>query len=828
METPGNDDGDGGGTDGRAAVKGRGKYDKDKKNEENEEQESRETKGQDARRYRTPERGSRSRNRGRSKTRSSERKTPEIASLRQTATSIAKSMLGLSAIEPDKVTDIKIKKEILDNDPRYTAERERMEDDDDEVRVVTTPFKRKKGATGTPVQQIPESDKKKKRQSQLNFTPINQNAEATKEARKKETETKEKAKDTKRQTENETNPTHKNDQTTNNRSSEESRQQTNSETKPIKEPTNTNKSEAETTNNNEDKEEDGVKLPPVIQRETQDQIKNPYTKEAENQTTPKRTVSYAKAVNGAQYKLQTHEKKRGKYNRRFEISFSIDEKEITEAKEVQNLRETLTAILKRAQKVDKNAMINTWQESRQMRTIKQIEDIPFTPADMKQYLNHPFDDRRIRRKNNGWRINIALSIPHETFIHFWELSRHEHREIAYVSIKDAPIQSERHYYVGSFLNSSEGQISNLLTAKLQEEIQVPISLAYRSAPLDKKSQDRFWRDAYNKNNQGEGPIWQFAPLALTVYSDTAENSRTAAKSMMEKYGAQDEEGQYPRMPDGTRMRFIPAARFLDMAGKATAEKLFANQIKFNVQQIKLALPMTRIHQKHEAHGNKTTMELLLDMKCEEKGNEPYFRHLTKRWTRDIDKRRYWVSVHKEMYEQALAIMTNLKEELYNRYGEEVSDLVEEPKATQQTGTPKKIETKSTIKSTTSESTLTINTNDRYLNGHARFIIEGMEKLNTNEKEPTLAERRVQENNNWEMEVASKGTDNTMESIVPRRNAEPPDPSQEDNSDTPQTQPRSMTHDSWTRVGDEEDEKRLHQHIRQNTPPKPGVTPGLTN
>ena len=291
---------------------------------------------------------------------------------------------------------------------------------------------------------------------------------------------------------------------------------------------------------------------------------------------------------------------------------------------------------------------------------------------------------------------------------------------------------------------------------------------------------------------------------------------------MEKYGAQDAEGQYPRMPDGTRMRFIPAARFLDMAGKSTAEKLFANQIKFNAQQIKLALPITRIHQQHEAHGNKTTMELLLEMKCEDKGNEPYFRHLTKRWTREIDKKRYWVSVHKEMYEPALEIMKNLKLELQSRYGDEVSDLVEESE-TKNAGKPKKIETKSTIKSTTSESTLTIDTNDRYLNGHARFIIEGMEKLHTNESEPTLAEQRAQENNNWEMEVATKGTDNTMESVVPRQN-EPPDPNNDQNSDTPRTQTKSISQDSWTRVGNEADEQRLHQHIKKNTPTKPGVTP----
>ena len=834
MDKPGKDDGGGGGKEERGA-RGRGKYDKETTNKKGEGRKE-EMKGRATGRQATPERRTKTKQRSRSKTRSSERKTPERAnSIRKTATSIAKSMLGLNAIEQEKVTNIKIKKEILETDHRYTAEKGGMEADEEEVQVVSTPFKRKKGDTGTPVQQIPEHEKKKKRQSHLNFTPVNQDTEETREARKKETEQKDEDKDKKREKENEANSTHKTEQQTKDRSSENQENQ-----KPRETGTNTsneqkneskleaeNKTEAENQNKTNEKEEDeALEPPPDIQRATQEPIQNPYKTGAaiENQTTPKRTLSYAKAVDGEQTKLRTQEKKRGKYNRRFEITFSVDEKEITEAKEVQHLREALTAILKRAKKVDKNAMINTWQEHRQMRTIKEIEDIPFTPADMKQYLNHPFNDRRIRKKNSGWRINMALSIPHETFIHFWELSRHEHREIQYVSIKDAPIQSERHYYVGSFLNSSEGQISELLNLKLQEETQVPINLAYRNAPLDKKSQDRFWRDAYNRNNQGEGPIWQFAPLALTVYSDTAENSRMAAKYLMEKYGSQDGEGQYPRMPDGTRMRFIPAARFLDMAGKSTAEKLFANQIKFNVQQIKLALPITRIYQRHEEHGDKTTMELLLAMRCEDKGNEPYFRHLTKRWTREIDKKKYWVSVHKEMYEPAMEIMKNLKFELHSRYGEKVSDLVEEPEATKNTGKPRKIETKSTIKSNTSESTLTIDTNDRYLNGHARFIIEGMEKLHTNESEPTLAEQRAQENNNYEMEVASKGTDNTMESIVPRHN-EPPDPNNDQNNDTPKTQPKSVTQDSWTRVGDEADEQRLHQYIKKTTPTKPGVAPG---
>ena len=68
-------------------------------------------------------------------------------------------------------------------------------------------------------------------------------------------------------------------------------------------------------------------------------IENPYKKQmpklAETEKTQKdaptptsnnkQTVSYANALKGNQTKLQTHAKKRGKHNHRFEISFLIED-----------------------------------------------------------------------------------------------------------------------------------------------------------------------------------------------------------------------------------------------------------------------------------------------------------------------------------------------------------------------------------------------------------------------------------------------------------------------------------------------------------------------
>lgn len=89
-------------------------------------------------------------------------------SLRNTATSIAQSMLGLVAPTQETITSIQIKKEIIESDPKYTAQQKNK---DDKVMKIAMPQKRKKEDNGMAVQAVMENEKKKQRQSQLNFTP---------------------------------------------------------------------------------------------------------------------------------------------------------------------------------------------------------------------------------------------------------------------------------------------------------------------------------------------------------------------------------------------------------------------------------------------------------------------------------------------------------------------------------------------------------------------------------------------------------------------------------------------------------------------------------
>ena len=592
---------------------------------------------------------------------------------------------------------------------------------------------------------------------------------------------------------------------------------------------NTTQKQKETTPTRNEREETNrtttnkTNTKPTEAKETDTNTKEQTEAPTPTSSNQKQTISYAVAANGGQALLRTQEKKRGKNNRRFEVSFTIEETaNHNPESELLNIRNTLTAILKRAKHVDKNSMINTWRESSHMRTIEKVEDFPFTPNDFKMYLNHPYKDRKVLRRNSGWRINLSFSIPHELFLHYWELSKREYREVPYVTLKDAPMQSERYYNCGTFLNSSDGQLTSQLVEGLTKEIGTKIQCSFRPAPLDKIAADTFWKHAYNKAKEGKGSVFKYAPLALNVYAESAELARTVAKRLLEKYGNQDK-GQYPRMPDGSRMRFIPAGRFLDMAGRDTAKSLFVNQIQFNSGQVKMNLPIQQINKKFPQHDNKSMMELILDMQCETKQNEPYFRHIVKMWTRDFKEVKYQVSIHKEMYEEARKMIVNMEEELRKRYGDEVAAEVttqyDDEEGTALGSRP-----------SYSMSTLTLDTNDRYLNGSARFIIEGMENMTANENTPTLAAQKAQEEDNYTMEMASKGTNDTNETVATMKGMEDEGNTektryqkQREQNTTEHTTTTSTTSlsregkktENWNRIGSAEAEERLKTKLTKH-------------
>ena len=431
--------------------------------------------------------------------------------------------------------------------------------------------------------------------------------------------------------------------------------------------------------------------------------------------------SPVKAKNTAkQAMLATHEQRSHKYSGRMELGIVVERdcNNLPPAIQTAILREALINVIKRGKEVDSKVMLNPYTEQSTLPTIKKVEDIPTAGHELKEYISHiQQTGGKIKKgRNNGYRVNLTFTFPAEEFVHLWELTRREYNKVPYVHLRMTPMQdSSKYHTVGFFVNSSEKQCVKNLRIKLEEEAGVKIGIDYRPGSTDRGSQDALWKEAKAKAAGNPREIFKYAPLAQQLYSDTRENAHQAAMTFSAKYGKQID-GQYPRLPDGTRMKFVPAAHYLDMKSKQMSTKLLRQQIGFQSNVVSATIPIKDPYQKFATQDDKTMQELILDMLCEEKDNEPYFRHIAQKWSREYSQREYEVSIHSNMYQYAVPILKNLKEELTKKYGKEVGDALVEKHSHR------------ADEYSQAMSAITLETEDRYMNGTGQFIITGMENV----------------------------------------------------------------------------------------------------
>ena len=378
------------------------------------------------------------------------------------------------------------------------------------------------------------------------------------------------------------------------------------------------------------------------------------TNEEDEEDTPKANgakPSYASAIQQTQ--LITHEQIKLKYSMYAEASFNVEREcnrlltRVTDA----IIREVIIHLIKRGKYVDNKFAINPYFAGTNLPTIKKPEDVPWNTQALKAYLPHQYQrTTKLRQgRNGGFRINATFTIPPPEFLHLWEASRKEHAKIPYITLKKTPMQDlEVYFTVGYFINSSEKQCIDQLREGLAKEANMKIGMDFKPAALDKASLDQFWKAAKEKAGGNSKEMFKRAPLVMQAYAASREMARDAADQFYKSYGQQTAEGSYPRMPDGSRMRFVPAAHFLDMKSRPTARGMMTRQIWMQSNTVNAPIPIVDPFQRFEAHGNKTMNELLLDLQCKEKDDEPYFRHLTRKWTREYSDDQFEVVINTNM------------------------------------------------------------------------------------------------------------------------------------------------------------------------------------
>ena len=521
-------------------------------------------------------------------------------------------------------------------------------------------------------------------------------------------------------------------------------------------------------------------------------------------------ITYSGVATGAQSTIVTHEKTKEKYETLYEVTFTIPrhaQRQYGLSDDTSRLQQTVVAILSRAREVDRKAKINTWYVSTNAPTLKKTQDIPITHALLVKYINPMYSDRQVRPgRNGGWRIRITTSVSSDEFLHYWNISKREYNDVDFVTLREAPLQTTSFHAAGYFLNSSEGQLTDQLAKALTEEMKCEIGISHRPAAMDKDSANRYWDEAKRAatdqyRNFDRQALFRHAPFAQQVYVTDRHRAVYAAGYLHEKYGKQTQDGQYPRMPDGTRMRFIPASAYLDMAARRRAGELFRQHIHFQSYSTYAPIPIRDPMQRFQTQNNRTMQELVLDLLCEEKDNEPYFRHLKKRYFRNFRTTEYTISIHNEMFHLASTVLRNLKGVLTERYHQEVGDaLMEQDDATA---------SDTFDAGTASFSGISLETDDRYMNGKGKFVILGLERISQNQA--SLADIR-QEEDDRSLNPRSSATGMTGHTgqTIPE-----PDIPMEENTSKPADETNEDTSMStrYTRVGSLEDEEELRGRVR---------------
>ena len=222
--------------------------------------------------------------------------------------------------------------------------------------------------------------------------------------------------------------------------------------------------------------------------------------------------------------------------------------------------------------------------------------------------------------------------------------------------------------------------------------------------------------------------------------------RTAIE-LSRKYGAIDDNGMYPRLPDGTRMRFVAAHVYLDMQGRSTAASLFHQQVRLQQHEVIAQIPIRDPYQQFPSQGNKTMHELVMDAKDPEQKNEPYFRSMRRKFHWNYKTKEWEVNIHGCMYDSASKVLRRFKEYMTETYGEEVGEAilqVSRDDSRQEYGS----------NSGMGSTGISIATDDRYLNGDAQFIILGLEKIEKQGGSKTLDEIRNNSEDDNTMNVKS--------------------------------------------------------------------------
>ena len=429
-------------------------------------------------------------------------------------------------------------------------------------------------------------------------------------------------------------------------------------------------------NNNEGKENE---------QETSADSNNANEEKSEEQ--PK--VSFADIARG---KKQQHLGAKLKYEHtcRFEISAFVSgmPDNPTDDQTAAMLKDMIASLLKRFKNITKRVAIQPWYNTSLLPSIEKVDGVSEDVNVLKDYITH--EGSKNRRFRNGRNSRLLVNVTFgkvagggDEIQHLWQQQTKERhlQSLMSITLKVACMQVESYFPIGAFINSSEKQVVKQLEEGLTELLGASIAIAYRDIPAEYRTIENFWTKA--KDRAGRGNIrgsYSYAPQALIVYTNTRSGSGRIhlIKEMMKRYGKMTTEGQYPTLPDGSRMRFIPPESMAPTSQRHKVRDSIKRQI--DLRSVTTVIDMEYafdIEKKVESgpHKGKSLGSLVLALSSADNkyGGVPFFKHFVHKWAMDYRYRGLSVAVFTNMAPIATEIMGSLQGVMEKAYGKEVGE-----------------------------------------------------------------------------------------------------------------------------------------------------------
>ena len=321
------------------------------------------------------------------------------------------------------------------------------------------------------------------------------------------------------------------------------------------------------------------------------------------------------------------------------------------AKEVtyqEQLRKVIYKTMNCVKEIDPSASLLPWSDKNTMKSINGNEVKLLTKSILEKYIDistklvNKFTHGKIYYRN-GLRIKTNLDVS--TFVDIWSNKKYnvdnESPFKKWKSIKPAEMQRyEEGHAIGYFVGSVDRGDYSTIDKALREEFGNSVEASFQL--IDQKGvSQKIWQHAreraekryeniYSKEHKREK--FKYSPSGLVVYVGVKDQVKMIRRKICQKYGS-IKNNQWPKMQDGSRMRFMPIIQGT-IQNKKVYDNMYNHLLTQSVSKTydsRLDLNLWDIHDPKPYFDDQSLEQVIHEMESENKPGIPLFKHITKKW-----------------------------------------------------------------------------------------------------------------------------------------------------------------------------------------------------